>query len=203
MTIRSKLESVSALIAGQIFLFPRLNKQCLRIYGNVRVRGGKRRLTVGKGVVFRGDATLVFGYDNCQESIRLGDHVVIEDGAYLNSHGGTISIGANSFVGVGCVLQGMGGVLIEDHVLLGPNVQIFSSDHIVDPDKMPRGALKETFHPVVIGKNVWVGASCILLSKTNIPNNTVIGAGCVVRERVSGSGLYIEDRKLTMKRAFE
>lgn len=203
MTVRSKYEAALALFAGQLFLFPKFNSKMLRIYGKVKVRGDKSRLKIGRSVVFRGDATIVLGYGDLVETITLSDGVVVEDGAYLNSHGGSIFVGENSFIGVRCVLQGKGGVELGDNVLLGPHVQIFSSDHSVDPAAIPRSDIQETYNPVIVGSNVWLAAGCILLSSTRIPDNSVVGAGCVVRTAVSEPGLYVDVREFSMKRRFE
>jgi carbonic anhydrase/acetyltransferase-like protein (isoleucine patch superfamily) len=119
-----KLLSLSfALIRGQIFLFPRLNSCRLKIYGSVVCRGLKKNIRFGKGVVFLGSAQLVTDYGSKSQSIYIGDNVTIENNVYLNSHGGSVTIEHDSFLGVGAIIQGMGGVYINKFVMLGPYVQ--------------------------------------------------------------------------------
>lgn len=169
-----------ALLRGQIFLFPRLNTRLLRIYGKVKVRGPKNNIQVGRRVTFLGDADLICGWDAPDGKIVLGDGVVLETACYLNAHGGTISIGSNAFVGVRTVIQGKGNVSIGRDSMLGPYVQVYSSDHQTKLSEV-YSAQPELTAPVTIGPNTWVGAGSILLRGTELVAGTVVAAGSVVR----------------------
>jgi len=172
-----------ALLKGQIFLFPKLNTIRFRIYGRLRVRGHKKKLELGRNVTFLGDAVLVLGWDHPTGSLKIGDKVILEHGCYVNVHGGSITIEENAFIGVHSVIQGKGGVTIRKDTLLGPNTQIYSSDHPTYTNILPRRDQQETSSPINIGEDVWVGASSIILRGSDISSGSVVAAGSIVRTK--------------------
>lgn len=180
---------VMALLRGQVFLFPRLNTRLLRIHGRVKIRGPRGNVRIGHRVTFLGDADLVCGWDAPDGKIEIGDGVVLETDCYLNAHGGRITIGAHAFIGVRAVIQGKGNVSIGPDAMLGPHVQVYSSDHGTAIGDTPFRAQPELGTPVSIGRNVWIGANCILLRGTDLAPGTIVAAGSVVRMQTEGPSL--------------
>ena len=60
-----------------------------------------------------------------------------------------ITIGKNVFINHACSFLDMGGITIEDHVLIGPRVNVVTENHPLDPKD--RRAL--VTQPVVIKRN--------------------------------------------------
>ncbi|MFI8433388.1 sugar O-acetyltransferase [Streptomyces sp. NPDC079020] len=89
-----------------------------------------------------------------------------------------ISIGARTFINVGAVLLDVGRISIGADAQIGPNVQLLTPTHPVDPE--PRRAKWEAARPVTIGDNVWLGGGVIVCPGVTIGENTVVGAGSVV-----------------------
>jgi acetyltransferase-like isoleucine patch superfamily enzyme len=86
-----------------------------------------------------------------------------------------------------------GGVTIGTNTLIGPNVTIVSTNHIIknigieqnanDENSWCGGGSKRLEHKhVIIGDDVWIGAGCIVLAGSNIPDKCVIGAGVTITE---------------------
>jgi maltose O-acetyltransferase len=69
-------------------------------------------------------------------------------------------------------------ITIGDDVQIGPNVQLLTPTHPVEPQ--PRREKWEAAKPITIGNNVWLGGGAIVLPGVNIGENTVVGAGAVV-----------------------
>lgn len=189
-SIRHIMYEAMAIIRGQIFLFPRLNTRLLRIFGRVRLRGGKSNLVIGRRVIFRGDAQLICGWGAGEGGIELQDGVVLEHGCYLNAHGGSITLEKHGFVGVGAIIQGRGMVRLGEDVMLGPYVQIYSSDHPVELAEEPRRMRPEIASPVVIERNVWIGAGSIILRGTVLPRGSVVAAGSVLRTQHDKAAVF-------------
>jgi acetyltransferase-like isoleucine patch superfamily enzyme len=183
------IDIVAALVRGQVFLFPRLNTRLLRIHGKVKVRGPRGNVRIGRRVTFLGDADLVCGWDAPDGKIDIGDEVVLETGCYLNAHGGRITIGTHAFIGVRAVIQGKGNVSIGPDAMLGPHVQVHSSDHGTRIGETPFRAQPDVATPVTIGRNVWIGANSVLLRGTDLAPGTIVGANSIVRLRTEGPSL--------------
>jgi acetyltransferase-like isoleucine patch superfamily enzyme len=97
-------------------------------------------------------------------------------------HGVNIRIGKNVFINQGCRLNDIGGIEIGDDVMLGPSVSLLTSGHPVDP---ARRRMEITSAPIRIGKNVWIGASALIMQGVTIGDDAVVAAGAVVTHDVA------------------
>ena len=93
-------------------------------------------------------------------------------------YGSFIHIGAHTFVNFGLVALDVAPITIGDHVQIGPNVQLLTPTHPLDPDL--RRAGWESAGPITLGDNVWLGGGVIVLADVTIGEDTVVGAGAVV-----------------------
>ncbi|WP_091930016.1 sugar O-acetyltransferase [Blastococcus sp. DSM 46786] len=93
-------------------------------------------------------------------------------------YGSNIRIGARCFANFGLVALDVAPITIGDDVQIGPNVQLLTPTHPVEPG--PRRDKWEAAEPIAIGDNVWLGGGAIVLPGVTIGENTVVGAGAVV-----------------------
>ncbi|MGK3959299.1 sugar O-acetyltransferase [Sorangium sp. So ce118] len=93
-------------------------------------------------------------------------------------YGAHITIGARCFANFGLVALDVAPIAIGDDVQIGPNVQLLTPTHPVEPE--PRRQKWEAAKPIKIGNNVWLGGGAIVLPGVTIGDNTVVGAGSVV-----------------------
>lgn len=94
-----------------------------------------------------------------------------------------ITIGKNVFINACCNFQDQGGIHIGDGSLIGHKVVLATLNHGLAPED--RGTLYPA--PIVIGRNVWVGASATILGGVTIGDNAIIAAGAVVRKDVAAN----------------
>ena len=94
--------------------------------------------------------------------------------------GKNIDVGINVFINTGCKFQDQGGISIGNGSLIGHNVVLATLNHELEPSK--RGTLHPL--PIVIGKNVWVGANATILPGVTVGDGAVIAAGAVVTKDV-------------------
>lgn len=87
-------------------------------------------------------------------------------------------VGARTFANFGLMVLDVATVTIGDDVQIGPNVQLLTPIHPVEPG--PRRDKWEAAKPIVIGDNVWLGGGVIVCPGVTIGENTVVGAGAVV-----------------------
>lgn len=112
---------------------------------------------------------------------RLGGFCYIYPGARL-SHVYGMDIGRNFHVNAGAYLYGRGGLTIGDHVMVGPNAVIVSSQHRYDDPRLPMALLGHRMAPVTIGSDVWIGANAVVLPGVRIADGTIVSAGAVVTQ---------------------
>ena len=156
-------------------------RQCIRIDGRVHIRGRKSNFHFGRNCRIIGDVNLVLDDTwRVNPSIILGDNVTIDHGAYMNAHGGSITAGSNCHFGVGCVVQGKGGLAIGNSALFGPGTKIFASNHNFKNINCTIVQAGESFRGITIGNNIWVGANCTIIDGSILRDGTVYGAGGVV-----------------------
>ena len=98
---------------------------------------------------------------------------------YINC-GKHITIGKNVFINFDCTFLAVGGITIEDDVLIGPKVSLITENHPLNPKERKGLAGK----PILIKKNAWIGANATILSGVTIGENAVVAAGAVVSKDV-------------------
>ena len=122
------------------------------------------------------------GDDDAVDRLRellgsLGDGSWIRPPLYVDL-GVHLHVGARSFVNFGLVALDVAHIRIGDDTKIGPNVQLLTPIHPVDPE--PRRNKLEAAKSITIGDNVWLGGGVIVCPGVTIGDNTVVGAGAVV-----------------------
>jgi maltose O-acetyltransferase len=107
----------------------------------------------------------------------IGESVEIRPPLYVD-YGSNITIGARTFANYGLMALDVATITIGDDVQIGPNVQLLTPTHPVEPG--PRRDKWESAAPIVIGDNVWLGGGVIVLPGVTIGANTVVGSGAMV-----------------------
>ena len=102
---------------------------------------------------------------------------------FFTNFGRFIEIGKNVFINHGCSFLDMGGITIEDDVLIGPKVNLVTENHPLDP--INRRAL--IAKAIVIKRNAWIGAAATILPGVTVGENSVIAAGAVVTKDVAAN----------------
>lgn len=100
---------------------------------------------------------------------------------FYTDFGKNIKIGDNVFINACCHFQDHGGVTIGDGCQIGHNVVFATLNHELAPERR-----QNTYSaPIVLGRNVWVGANATILQGVTVGDNAVIAAGAVVTKDVA------------------
>jgi acetyltransferase-like isoleucine patch superfamily enzyme len=102
---------------------------------------------------------------------------------FYTNFGKFTSIGKYVFINHACSFLDMGGITLEDHVLIGPKVNLITENHPLEPAN--RRAL--ICKPIVIKRNAWIGAGATILPGVIIGENAVVAAGAVVSKDVQAN----------------
>lgn len=110
-----------------------------------------------------------------------GEGLVIVPPFYCD-YGFNIYVGDNVFLNMNCCILDIMPVAIGDRTMIGPNVQIYSATHPMDP--VERSSGREFGRPVTIGADVWIGGGAIINPGVTVGDAVVIGSGAVVTKDV-------------------
>ena len=110
---------------------------------------------------------------------EIDKSVTIFTPLYMN-YGKHTKIGKNVFINFDCVFLDLGGITIEDNVLIAPKVSLLSEGHPVSPNE------RQSLVPghIHIKRNAWIGAGATILPGVTIGENAVVAAGAVVSKDV-------------------
>ena len=99
---------------------------------------------------------------------------------FHTNFGKSIKIGRHVFINHACSFLDMGGIRLEDHVLIGPRVNLVTENHPLSPSER-RGMLCQ---PILIKQNAWIGAGATILPGVTIGENSIVAAGALVSKDV-------------------
>ena len=95
-----------------------------------------------------------------------------------------ISIGRYVRIGRDCILDGEGGLFIDDGTILAAKVTILTSSHVYEQrDYIPYNQ-NDDYKPVKIGKGVWIGWGALIIPGITIGDGAIVGMGAVVTHNV-------------------
>lgn len=143
--------------------------------------------------------------------LELGEGTLLGAACRLQLHGGAIRLGRQTQVGDLVLMQSRGEIwvgdrvrvtrevilhadqriTIEDHVGVGERTSMVDSDHEHVGGDLPFLERAVRTAPVLVSRNVWIGANSVLLRGTMIGANSVVGAGSVVTGGEHPSGWLI------------
>lgn len=110
---------------------------------------------------------------------KIDESVVLFTPLYIN-YGKHTKIGKNVFINFDCTFLDLGGITIEDNVLIAPKVSLLSEGHPVSAENR-HALVPKAIH---IKKNAWIGAGATILQGVTIGENAIVASGAVVSKDV-------------------
>lgn len=156
--------SIAAALARGFFFKPRVNScgSLLRVGAGVKLKKKNCDITLGRKVnIYAGAKLSAWGTDQKAEII-IGDGTAIGDRTEIHA-------GKSVTIGSGCAISWDCCIMDRDY-------------HKLDSDT-------ESYAPVTVGDNVWVGCNCLIMKGVNIGSGAVIAAGSVVTKDVPAGAL--------------
>jgi acetyltransferase-like isoleucine patch superfamily enzyme len=99
---------------------------------------------------------------------------------FYTNFGRFIRMGKGVFINHACSFLDMGGITLEDDVLIGPKANLITENHPLDPADRRSLICK----PILIKRKAWIGAGATILPGVTVGENAVVAAGAVVSKDV-------------------
>lgn len=124
------------------------------------------RIEIGSRVSFVGRVLLRAGSDGI---LRIGANVAVNNNALIDASSGAITIGQDC--------------------LIGPNVVIRASNHVISRVDMPIWTLGHLSGTIVVDDDVWIAANAVILPNVKLGKGCVVAAGAVVTSSVPAGAI--------------
>lgn len=99
---------------------------------------------------------------------------------FYTDFGKHITLGTDIFINRGVMFTDLGGIDIEDHVLIGPFAKLLTVNHPSDSTEL-RGLITK---PIRVKRNAWIGAGATILPGVTIGENAIVAADATVTKDV-------------------
>lgn len=165
---------------------------CNLFYGKKIIIDPKTRI-INKGVISLGDNVYLrsfsYGY---QAAMPFPTTLLID------VKGAKIKIGNRCRIN-GAYIHAQKSIHIGDDCLIAAGVNIIDSDgHLVNSLERSKG--RDRPIEIKIGNNVWIGINSIILKGTIIGDNSVIGAGAIVKGNFPSDSLILGNPARVVKK---
>lgn len=116
-------------------------------------------------------------------------------------YGSNIYIGNHFYANFNCTILDDAKVTIGSDVLFGPNVQLLTPCHPIDPELRAQDVEFEL--PITIGNRVWLGGGVTVCPGVTIGDNCVIGAGSVVVKDIPANSVAAGNPARVIRSVFD
>lgn len=119
-----------------------------------------------------------------RNNIKWGKHVTFRKNFSLVIDGGKVFIGDNVFFNNGCSIVSHKAIDIGENCIFGENVKIYDHNHKFAEYNTAKKYQGFSSSEIKVGKNCWLANNVILLKGAEIGDNSVIGAGCIIKSKI-------------------
>jgi len=102
---------------------------------------------------------------------------------------GNVTIGANTWIGPYCALDGSGGLIIGEYCSISSGVQIVSHDTVMWA--LSGGKIERSIAPIKVGNCCFIGSHAVITKGVSIGEHCLIGAGAVVTKDIPSFSIAV------------
>ena len=170
--------------------WPRLFASCGRgcQFGSGITLRHPGRIRLGDNVIISEGCILDGRHESAPVSIALDDNVILSNGVMISCKNGSVTIGANTGLNAGCVVQSTNGcpVAIGRDCIVGQGCLVIGggSYHLDRLDLPIRDQGIRDDGGLTLADNVWLGGHVTVLGGVRMGSGSVAAAGAVVTRSV-------------------
>ena len=138
----------------------------------------------------------VFQIDR-KASLIVGSNVICRNFENFHVSSGKLILHDGVFINNSCSFNCMERIEIGSGTMMGEGVRFYDHDHIYTAEKIEKW--QWTTAPVRVGRDCWIGSNVTILKGVTIGDNTIIGAGCLVRKDIPANSVVYNDGNLIVK----
>ena len=138
----------------------------------------------------------VFQIDS-KASLIVGRNVICRNFENFHVSSGKLILHDGVFVNNSCSFNCMERIEVGNGTMMGEGVRFYDHDHVYTAEKIEKW--QWTTAPIKVGKDCWIGSNVTILKGVTIGDNTIIGAGCIVRKDIPANSVVYNDGNLIVK----
>ena len=139
----------------------------------------------------------VFQIDD-KASFIVGSNVICRNFENFRLPSGKLILHDGVFVNNSCSFNCMERIEVGNGTMMGEGVRFYDHDHVYTAEKIEKW--QWTTAPIRLGRDCWIGSNVTILKGVTIGDNTIIGAGCLIRNDVPANSVVYQDRNLIIKK---
>ena len=138
----------------------------------------------------------VFQIDS-KASLIVGSNVICRNFENFHVSSGKLILHDGVFINNCCSFNCMERIEIGAGTMMGEGVRFYDHDHVYTAEKIEKW--QWTTAPIRVGRDCWIGSNVTILKGVTIGDDTVIGAGCLIRNDVPANSVVYQDRNLIIR----
>lgn len=138
----------------------------------------------------------VFQIDD-RADLLVGTNVICRNFENFHVSSGKLILHNGVFINNSCSFNCIERIEIGAGTMMGEGVRFYDHDHIYTAEKIEKW--RWTSAPIIVGRDCWIGSNVTILKGVTIGDNTIIGAGCLIRNDVPANSVVYNDGNLVVK----
>ncbi|WP_449161426.1 DapH/DapD/GlmU-related protein [Streptococcus sp.] len=138
----------------------------------------------------------VFQIDS-KASLIVGRNVICRNFENFHVSSGKLILHDGVFINNSCSFNCMERIEIDSGTMMGEGVRFYDHDHIYTAETIEKW--QWTSEPIIVGRDCWIGSNVTILKGVTIGENTIIGAGCLIRNDIPANSVVYNDGHLVVK----
>lgn len=138
----------------------------------------------------------VFQIDR-KASLIVGSNVICRNFENFHVSSGKLILHDGVFINNSCSFNCMERIEIGAGTMMGEGVRFYDHDHVYTAEKIEKW--QWTTAPIRVGRDCWIGSNVTILKGVTIGDNTIIGAGCLIRNDVPANSVVYNDGNLIIR----
>lgn len=134
---------------------------------------------------------------NNKADLIVGSNVICRNFEIFHVSSGKLILHDGVFVNNSCSFNCMERIEVGNGTMMGEGVRFYDHDHVYTAEKIEKW--QWTTAPIRVGRDCWIGSNVTILKGVTIGDNTIIGAGCLIRNDVPANSVVYNDGNLVVK----